>query len=876
MSEHSYSPGDGQYPEGAEDRLAPPGSPYYLPDPSQLCVPELGEEGASGVRGPVLFHPPPNCRIREVHCGTQVRLVVIAIRDIAKGEEITVDYSLTDWGENALEDEAGPHPLSLAVSDYLTPSWSLSPSSSPLTHSEPSDSDREEDEEEEDDDDDDDDDEEEEIEELRGRMLRRRKKRKMPAAVNSKKKSTPTSTRGPGRPCSSFSRPVPVAPPVRSQSQPPVGSLAPPTTNINNNININIGSSSGATMSRRQHCPYCGRHYRSLARHLEKHHANQPEVRTAMELAHLHTHSSSNGSSSHPQPSSSSSASATHSHSFAVPQPSPSNPAPPSLFPRKKESPTTRSSAGGVSFSLSLSPPSSTQLTPSKKAPSLPLPATKKPTPPMVARVKSPSPPPPSPPKRGRRMKREKQEEPPQKLESPRGQEELAPPPTPEPDIDPEEDLDLSGDGEDDAPEEKNGETVSTQRHHMSPLLSSLSCLVVYLRHQQHSSFMSLTRSPHSAEAWRLLCHSSLSLLILYNRHRECEVAKLTIQDYRNRTTPQASSSTNPPTGMEALLSPFERHVLCHLPRAGVLGKRGRIQPLILPPHCESCLDMLLQTSPNVGVDPDSPYVFSRPYHSPATPLRGTDLLRNLARSSGAKNPGSLTATRVRRQVAILTQLLLLEEGEGQGGATKCLEEFLEREYHVTQNCSTIVRDPALMGRVGRVVLYGEREGVLFRGMSLQHICLELDVMSGNSGDSFSEDSEAEEEKEETKEKSEVLVKKKGPGRPPRKKRAPVPSPVSPSVANAHKRRCVPPKSGKRGVLKRPWSEAERVAVETHLNRNLMELRVPAKADCERCLELCPLLVSNQRDWRAIKFYVHNRIQLLKKQERRESAAAVC
>lgn len=68
-----------------------------------LCsVPELGEEGSSGVRGPVLFHPPPNCRIREVHCGSQVRLVVIAIRDIGKGEEITVDYSLTDWGENAM------------------------------------------------------------------------------------------------------------------------------------------------------------------------------------------------------------------------------------------------------------------------------------------------------------------------------------------------------------------------------------------------------------------------------------------------------------------------------------------------------------------------------------------------------------------------------------------------------------------------------------------------------------------------------------------------------------------------------------------------------------------------------------------------------
>lgn len=452
-------------------------------------------------------------------------------------------------------------------------------------------------------------------------------------------------------------------------------------------------------------------------------------------------------------------------------------------------------------------------------------------------------------------------------------QDELVPPPTPEPDVDPDEDLDLSG-GEDVTPAENNGDSESSPRQHASPLLSSLSCLVRYLRHQQHSSFLSLTRSPHSAEAWRLLCHSSLSLLILYNRHRECEVAKLTIQDYRNRLTPHTNSTTSPPSGMEANLSPFERQVLGHLPRAGVLGKRGRVQPLILPPRSESCLDLLLQTSPNVGVDPESPYVFSRPYHSPATPLRGTDLLRNLARASGAKNPGPLTATRVRRQVAILTQLLLLEEGGGQSTAVKRLEDFLDREYHVTQNCSSIIQDHFLMSCVGRVILYGEQEGVLFRGMSLQQICLELDVMSANSVESFSEESEAEQEKEEVKEKAEVPVKKKGRGRPPRKKKPPVASVASP-LSNDLKKKPTPPKSGKRGVLKRPWSEAERVAVETHLKKNLLELRVPAKADCERCLELCPMLGSNQRDWRAIKFYVHNRIQLLKKQERRLSAAGV-
>lgn len=79
----------------------------------------------------------------------------------------------------------------------------------------------------------------------------------------------------------------------------------------------------------------------------------------------------------------------------------------------------------------------------------------------------------------------------------------------------------------------------------------------------------------------------------------------------------------------------------------------------------------------------------------------------------------------------------MLEEGEGPGEAIKRLEDFLEREYHVTQSCSAILRDPGLMGRVGRVVLYGEREGVLFRGMSLQQICLELDGKQTHQANRF-------------------------------------------------------------------------------------------------------------------------------------------
>ncbi|KAM6940665.1 uncharacterized protein FYW49_018604 [Xenentodon cancila] len=846
------------------------------------------------------FPPSPNCRIREVHCGNQVRLVVIAIRDITKGEEITVDYSLTEWGENlgfranvspAQQDcisdtensnniKKEEEPLSLTVQqrqrqqqqqqEYVTPSWSLSPSSSPISHSDASESDAGD----------------EDSSSPRGRALRRRKKRR---GTPSKKK-TPhrTSPRRPSPVSSSSVSHLNCPPPSHSQAQSaaPSSSSSPakpmfkPPAPLDSGITGNASKGGISIDSMRQTCEHCGRHFRSLGRHLDKHHAHQPDVCSALverytQMPRLQVQST-NPAAAHTQ------------------QPS-------DLSHARGQSRSSDSPQGGVQ-DLSMSPPTLTAANQS------PVSSGRNTTPPVLTPPRAQSAVPVSVLKRSPppvTMTQTKDEDNMELVSSQSFSSNSAKEMEPlkveeEEEVEDEEQNGMMEVEDDSGTEEKEKELLSSGRHHMLPLLSSLSSLVLYLRRLQHSAFLSLSRQLQSAEAWRLLCHSSLALLILYNRRRECEVSKLLIAEYRARVTPQCPVPVPlgaPPalTPLEASLSPFERLVLPHLPRVGVQGKRGRVQPLILPPHCEPCLELLLQTRQDVGVDPANPYVFARPYHSPATPLRGTDLLRSLARSSGTRNPRALTQTRVRRQVAILTQLLLLGEGEepGQPGssAVERLEQFLEREYHVTQNCAGIGQDPGLMGRVGRVVLCGERDGVLFRGMSLNHICLELDVMSGNSADSFSE---GESDGEHMKEKPDVpapapalnppptlLYVRKGKnngrvGRPKKIKNIQAPAlllpPPPPPPPSANRRRgsgfCF---VGKRGVLKRPWSEAERAAVEEHLTQNINELRVPAKADCERCLQQCPLLVNNQRDWRAIKFYCHNRIQLLKKNMRRES-----
>ncbi|XP_066574577.1 uncharacterized protein LOC136764431 isoform X2 [Amia ocellicauda] len=494
-------------------------------------------------------------------------------------------------------------------------------------------------------------------------------------------------------------------------------------------------------------------------------------------------------------------------------------------------------------------------------------------------------------------------------------------------------------------------------RPHLLPLLSDLSSLTRLLLSKQQAARAGLQQQQHLrqrhtnggpavppslAELWRSLCQSSLALLILFNRGREVEVSKLLVSAYQQRgpgrepasegggVAPERGTGRDTEVGEEGL-SGFERAVLWDLPRAPVQGKRGKCLPLLFTPQMEQSLDLLIHTRAQVGVGDENPLVFARPFHSSSTPLRGGDVLRLLSRSSPARRPQNLTCLRLRPQIGLLSQLLWLSDGAGRGGGgglvgsvlsssppspsppalLSRLQGYLDRECGVTHDLSALGHDPQLLGKLGRVLLSAERHGRLFRGLSLDHVCLELDVLSENSVDSFSEEDEEEEERERERERDmeravgvagvaggEVGGGGAGGGcgrrkrtfsskpqkqppapavpppsrrqkqrRPPQTTGAPSPSPRGNGKRNGQ------PKPGKRGVQKRPWSEEERRAVEGQLERNIRLLRVPAKAECEGVLQRCPLLASNQRDWRAVKFYVHNRIQLIKRRLTRGEGA---
>lgn len=155
--------------------------------------------------------------------------------------------------------------MPVSVSEYLTPSWSLSPSSSPLSHSEPSDSDRDSD---------------DASAQSRMPTPQRRKKRKASPATHAKRNPV---QQPPSHP-PSF--PLSLSPSSLQSTAPsrPVFKCPAPAGVPANSVSVSVGRGQ-SSVAEKQRCVYCRRHFRSLQRHMDKHHAHQPDMQSALEQA---------------------------------------------------------------------------------------------------------------------------------------------------------------------------------------------------------------------------------------------------------------------------------------------------------------------------------------------------------------------------------------------------------------------------------------------------------------------------------------------------------------------------------------------------------------------------------------------------------------
>ncbi len=64
---------------------------------------------------------------------------------------------------------------------------------------------------------------------------------------------------------------------------------------------------------------------------------------------------------------------------------------------------------------------------------------------------------------------------------------------------------------------------------------------------------------------------------------------------------------------------------------------------------------------------------------------------------------------------------------------------------------------------------------------------------------------------------------------------------------------------------RKPWSGTERKVIEHYFKNSIKEMKAPGKVDCEKCLNENKILKDNGRDWKAVKYFVHNRITSIKR-----------
>ena len=66
------------------------------------------------------------------------------------------------------------------------------------------------------------------------------------------------------------------------------------------------------------------------------------------------------------------------------------------------------------------------------------------------------------------------------------------------------------------------------------------------------------------------------------------------------------------------------------------------------------------------------------------------------------------------------------------------------------------------------------------------------------------------------------------------------------------------------GKVRSKWTDEEVKAVERHMLRFITTCKVAGKRDCDACLQAEPVALKD-RDWAAVKYYIHNRVVALKR-----------
>ncbi|CAH2013947.1 unnamed protein product [Acanthoscelides obtectus] len=215
------------------------------------------------------------------------------------------------------------------------------------------------------------------------------------------------------------------------------------------------------------------------------------------------------------------------------------------------------------------------------------------------------------------------------------------------------------------------------------------------------------------SESWKMLAYCLLARIILFNKRRSGEAARLTIDSYNSR--PQWSEQST--TELKNSLTPFEVKLAERLAVVEMPGKRAKKVPVLLTDEVRVALDLLISKRTDCGISGNNPYIFACSKNSTQF-LRGHDYLSKMCKLADLRNPEMITATKLRKYVATVCQVFDLTETE-----SDWLARHLGRDIRVHREFYRLHESTVELTKVSKLLMAVDEGKVsTFAGKSLADI----------------------------------------------------------------------------------------------------------------------------------------------------------
>ncbi|XP_039528982.1 uncharacterized protein LOC120480105 [Pimephales promelas] len=247
---------------------------------------------------------------------------------------------------------------------------------------------------------------------------------------------------------------------------------------------------------------------------------------------------------------------------------------------------------------------------------------------------------------------------------------------------------------------------------HLLPFTEDVKRLHVYLDEQEKIYHKLLSTQP-SSQHWSKLAKVILTQVMLFNRRREGEVSQMPLSAY----TSSNQSEAHPDISMA--LTELENKLCQYFKRIEIRGKRGRKVPVLVTPSMQESISLLIKNRSKCGVLNENPFLFARP--SAMTFFRGSDCIREFAGACNAKNPQTLTSTKLRKQIGTLSEVLNLSNTE-----LDQLADFLGHDIRIHRQFYRLPEGTLQLAKMSKILLALEKGRLAdFKGKNLDEIIID-------------------------------------------------------------------------------------------------------------------------------------------------------